>query len=278
LSRLAVLGHPVAHSRSPAMQNAALDALGLSDWSYEAIDVEPAEFERRTRELPEEDFAGVNVTIPHKEAALALAESSTEAAEEIGAANTLSFGEDGIRAHNTDATGLLTALPVPVEGRSALVLGAGGSARAAVWALAGEGATVAVWNRTPERADELVRDLAGAGRDTAAEGRLAPASTEQIRSNGFDLIVNCTAVGMRDEDPFAELPLEPERFDAEIVLVDLVYAGEESRLVRAARERSATTIDGLEILVQQGAESLRIWTGREPPLEVMRAAAKKGVA
>ena len=258
------------------MQNAALEALGLSDWSYEAIDVEPADFERRVRELPAEGFTGVNVTIPHKEAALAVADSSSEAADEIGAANTLSFGSDGISAHNTDATGLLTALPMPIEGRRALVLGAGGSARAAVWALAGEGATVAVWNRTPERADELVRDLAGAGRDTASEGLLAPVSTEQIRSDGFDLIVNCTAVGMRDEDPFAQLPLDPERFDAEIVLVDLVYAGEESRLVRAARERAATTVDGLEILVQQGAESLRIWTDREPPLEVMRAAARRG--
>ena len=271
-----MLGHPVAHSRSPAMQNAALQALGLADWSYEAIDVEPDEFEDRIRELPGEGFAGVNVTIPHKEAALAVADESTEAARQIGAANTLSFADGRIHAHNTDASGLLTAVPVPIENRRALVLGAGGSARAAVWALAGEGAAVAVWNRTPERADELVRDLAAAGRDTPAEGLLTPASTEQVRSDGFDLIVNCTAVGMRDEDPFAQLPVDPERFDAEIVLVDLVYAGAESRLVRAARERSATAIDGLEILVQQGAESLRIWTGSEPPLDVMRAAAKKG--
>lgn len=257
------------------MQNAALEALGLAgEWSYEAIDVEPGEFERRVRELPGEGFAGVNVTIPHKEAALRVSDAASEAAQEIGAANTLSFGGDGIRADNTDATGLLAALPAPVEGRRALVLGAGGSARAAVWALAGQGTTVSVWNRTPERADELVRALASAGHDTPAEGRLAPVSSEQIRGDGFDLIVNCTAVGMGDEDPFAELPLDPERFDAAIVLVDLVYAGGESRLVKAARERSATAVDGLEVLVRQGGESLRIWTGMEPPLEVMRAAAK----
>jgi shikimate dehydrogenase len=98
-------------------------------------------------------------------------------------------------------------------------------------------------------------------------------SAEQIRANGYELIVNCTAIGMRDEDPFDHLPLDPARFDADIVLVDLVYAGSESRLVREARERGARAVEGLEVLVRQGAESLRIWTGREPPLDVMRAAA-----
>lgn len=274
MNRLAVLGHPVAHSRSPTMQNAALEALGISaDWSYEAIDVEPAAFAARLRELPGEGFVGANVTIPHKRAALEAADWASEAATEIGAANTLSFAEGEIRAENTDATGLLSALPEAPAGRSALVLGAGGSARAAVWALAGQGASVSVWNRTPERADELIRDLAGAGAGTDAEGRLGPISGEQAKSNGFDLIVNCTAVGMADEDPFEELPLGPERFEAGIILVDLVYAGSESRLVREARERGATAVDGLEILVRQGADSLRIWTGLAPPLEVMRSAA-----
>jgi shikimate dehydrogenase len=273
--RLAVLGHPVSHSRSPAMQNAALEALGLGgEWSYQAIDLDPAEFEERTRGLPDQGFVGVNVTIPHKEAALAVADDASDAAQQIGAANTLSFADGAIRADNTDATGLIAGLPGPVDGRTALVLGAGGSARAAVWALAGQGALVSVWNRTPERADELVRDLAGAGAGTGAEGRLAPLSSEQARAGSFDLILNCTAIGMRDEDPFKHLPLDPERFDADIVLVDLVYAGSESGLVREARSRKARAIDGLEILVHQGAESLRIWTGMDPPLEVMRDAAR----
>ena len=273
MNRLAVLGHPVSHSRSPAMQSAALEALGLaSEWSYEAIDVEPARFAERSRALPGEGFVGVNVTIPHKEAALAIADEASEAAQQIGAANTLSFADGRIRAENTDATGLLAALPRPVSGKTALVLGAGGSARAAVWALAGEGAAVSVWNRTGSRTDELVRDLAVAGRDTPAEGRLAPVSGEQARASGYGLIVNCTAVGMHDEDPFEHLPIDPERLDAEIVVIDLVYAGSESRLMAEARRRSAEAIDGLEILVRQGAESLRIWTGMEPPLDVMRNA------
>jgi shikimate dehydrogenase len=267
MKRLAVLGHPVSHSRSPAMQTAALGALGIADqWSYEAVDVEPAEFGERTTELAGLGFVGANITIPHKEAALALADEASKSAAEIGAANTLSFGDSRIRADNTDASGLLAALPVPVEGRAALVLGAGGSARAAVWALAGRGASVSVWNRTPERAAELVRELAPA---TAVTG-------EQARARGYQVIVNCTAIGMRDEDPFEHLPLDPERLDRGVVVADLVYAGSESRLVREARKRGATAVEGLEVLVRQGAESLRIWTGMDPPLEVMREAARSG--
>jgi shikimate dehydrogenase len=277
MKRLAVLGHPVSHSRSPAMQNAALEALGLGrEWSYEAIDIEPSDFDSRTRELAGEGFVGANVTIPHKGAALALADDASESAVQIGAANTLSFRDGRIRADNTDASGLLAALPGRVAERTALVLGAGGSARAAAWALAEQGASVSVWNRTPERADELVRDLARAGMGTQTEGRLRPVTGPQARANGYDLIVNCTAIGMGDEDPFEHLPLDPERFDARVVLVDLVYAGSESRLVAEARGRQATVVEGLEILVQQGGESLRIWTGMDPPLDVMRDAARGG--
>jgi shikimate dehydrogenase len=127
VKRLAVLGHPVSHSRSPGMQSAALEALGLSpEWSYGAIDVDPAEFDDRVRVLPAEGYVGANVTIPHKEAALLIADQASEAASEIGAANTLSFGDGGIRADNTDAPGLLAALPDPVAEGSVLVLGAGG--------------------------------------------------------------------------------------------------------------------------------------------------------
>jgi shikimate dehydrogenase len=289
MKRLAVLGHPVSHSRSPAMQNAALEALGLAgEWGYAAIEVEPAEFAARTRALPQQGFVGVNVTIPHKEAALELADEASDDAEQIGAANTLSFREGVIHADNTDASGLLAALPDPVEGRRALVLGAGGSARASVWALAEQGAPVSVWNRTPERADQLVRDLARAlhktgsssaspaedPRISTAEGRLTAVTAEQIRANGYELIVNCTAIGMRDEDPFEHLPLDPDRLGKGIVVVDLVYAGSDGRLVREARSRGATAVEGLEVLVRQGADSLRIWTGVNPPLDVMREAAR----
>ncbi len=128
MPRLAVLGHPVGHSRSPAMHNAALAALGMEEeWSYEAIEVAPDAFEERVRAMPAEGFAGANVTVPHKGAALAVADEISEVAREIGAANTLVFAGGEIRAANTDADGLLAALPAPPGGRRTLVLGAGGA-------------------------------------------------------------------------------------------------------------------------------------------------------
>jgi shikimate dehydrogenase len=275
MKRLAVLGHPVSHSRSPAMQTAALEELGLSgEWTYEALDVEPDAFIERTLELPGEGFVGVNVTIPHKEMAPALADEASDAVHQIGAANTLSFADGVIRADNTDASGLLAALPEPVEGRAALVLGAGGSARAAIWALAESGAAVSVWNRTAARADELVLALARSGEGTSSEGRLRAVTADQVRGNGYEVIVNCTAIGMGDEDPFEQLPLDPDRLGEGMIVVDLVYAGSASRLLDEARERGASVVEGLEVLVRQGADSLRIWTGREPPLDVMRSAAR----
>jgi shikimate dehydrogenase len=260
------------------MQTAALEELGLaSEWSYEAIEMPPSDFERLTRALPGEGFVGANVTIPHKEAALALADSASAAAAQIGAANTLGFTAGKIAAENTDAPGLLAALGDSPAGKRALVLGAGGSARAVAWALAGQGATVEIWNRTGSRADELTRELSRSLGGSGDAPRLSAASTGQARSTTYELLVNCTAVGLEPgDDPFASLPLNPERLGRGTTVVDLVYGAEETALAGAARERRAKVVDGLEMLVRQGAESLRIWTGLEPPLDAMREAARRG--
>jgi shikimate dehydrogenase len=262
MPRLAVIGHPVAHSRSPAMQNAALAALGLGEeWSYEAIDVAPEDLEVRVAAMAEEGFAGANVTVPHKEAALALADLTSEMAKEIGAANTLVFTEGRVQAHNTDAGGFLAALPgTPLDAR-ALVLGAGGAARAVVWALLGEGARVDVWNRTGSRSEGLCAELGGNPVDSPAQP-------------DYDLIVNTSAAGLGGADPFTTLPLCRDGFVAGQVVVDMVYGGMSSPLLAAAAGAGANTVDGLEILVRQGALSLRIWTDRDPPLDVMRTAAR----
>jgi shikimate dehydrogenase len=261
MPRLAVLGHPVAHSRSPAMQNAALVALGLGEeWSYEAIEVAPEDLAARLGAMAGEGFVGANVTVPHKEAALALADFPSEVAKEIGAANTLVFAAEGIQAHNTDAGGLLASLPATPLNARTLVLGAGGAARAAVWALVGEGARVEVWNRTASRAEALCAQLGG--RPVAS-----PSQSE------YDLIVNTSAAGLDGADPFEHLPLAAGRFAAGQTVVDMVYGGRPSPLLAAAEAAGATAIDGLEILVQQGALSFEIWTGRKPPVDVMRAAA-----
>jgi shikimate dehydrogenase len=250
------------------MQNAALAELGLRDeWEYDAVEVAPEELEARVRELAAEGYAGANVTVPHKEAALALADEVSDAASEIAAANTLSFhpgaetGVPVVAADNTDAGGFLAALPSPPRGKRGLVLGAGGAARAVVWALVGAGAEVAVWNRTAARAEAIAAELGG-----TAVTEPAPAD--------YELIVNTSAVGLRGEDPFAHLPLAPDSFEPEQVVVDMVYGARPSALLAAAEAADATTVDGLEILVQQGALSLEIWTGRKAPLGVMRAAAR----
>ncbi|HYJ22359.1 MAG TPA: shikimate dehydrogenase [Solirubrobacterales bacterium] len=267
MPRLAVLGHPVSHSRSPAMQNAALAALGLGEeWRYEAIDVAPEELEACLRALPGEGFAGANITVPHKTAAFALADVSSEGAQRIGAANTLVFADGQIQAHNTDAGGLVAALPVAPRGARALVLGAGGAARAAIWALRTEGAIVDIWNRTSARAEEVHLELGGL--QIEVQGNAVTA----IDQSAYELIVNTTAVGLHGEDPFAHLPLRRDGF-SEQILVDMVYGDGPSTLSMAAAAAGATVVDGLEILVQQGALSLQIWTGLEPPLDVMRAAA-----
>jgi shikimate dehydrogenase len=260
--RLAVLGFPVSHSRSPAMQNAALEELGLAgEWSYEAVEVEPERFEALVREMATGEFAGVNVTVPHKQAALALADTPSAAAREIGAANTLVFREGRIEARNTDAPGLLAALPRSPKGQRALVLGAGGAARAAVWGLLGEGATVEVWNRTAARAEAICEELGGT-------------PVFEPDQAVYELIVNTSAAGLGGEDPFEQLPLAPERFAAGQTVVDMVYGERPSALLVAAESAGATVLDGLEVLVRQGALSLEIWTGREAPIAAMRAAAR----
>jgi shikimate dehydrogenase len=262
MPRLAVIGHPVAHSRSPAMQNAALAELGLGEeWSYEAIDVAPEAFEQRLREMAGEGFAGANVTVPHKHAALALADAPSEVAREIGAANTLSFVGKEIRAHNTDADGFLAALAASPRGRRALVLGAGGAARAVVWALEREGARVEVWNRTAQRAEEICAELGG-----------TPVSDPD--QSAYELIVNTSAAGLAGEDPFEHLPVAADRFSSGQTIVDMVYGDQPTALAGAAEAAGATVVDGLEVLVQQGALSLSIWTSREAPIATMRAAAR----
>jgi shikimate dehydrogenase len=236
------------------MQNAALAELGLGEeWSYEAIDVAPDAFEARVRRMADEGFAGANVTIPHKGAALALADESSETAGKVG-------------ADNTDAGGLLRALPGSPRGRRALVLGAGGAARAAIWGLAHAGAVVYVWNRTPARADATYAEI-------AAHIELGGAAEESPRQEDYGIIVNTTSVGLHGEDPFEHLPLSPGKF-ADQVVVDMAYGKEPSALLDAAERGGAHTVDGLEVLVQQGALSLEIWTGREAPIDAMRAAAR----
>ncbi len=264
MPRLGVLGWPVAHSLSPAMFAAAFAQLGMSGWRYQLLPVPPALVVETVRALPRAGLVGANVTIPHKHVALELADGASEAARGIGAANTLVFAADGtIAADNTDAPGLLAALGEPVAGRDALVMGAGGSARAVVWALRNAGAReVSVWNRTPDRACELAESL-------GARAVRAPVPA--------DLLVNCTAVGLGNSSTeggaLKQLGLSLDDLCRYSKVVDLVYGPVPTELLAAARTCGAKVVDGLEILVAQGALSFQAWTGREAPIEAMRAGA-----
>ncbi|MFI5003668.1 MAG: shikimate dehydrogenase family protein [Solirubrobacterales bacterium] len=290
MARLGVLGWPVAHSRSPAMHNAALRELGLGEWSYQRLPVPPELFEETVRALAGAGFVGANVTIPHKQAALALAGSASAAAREIGAANTLTFAAGGgIAAENTDAPGLIAAMERAghsPRGLTALVLGAGGSARAAVWALREAGAReVSVCNRTHARAVELASAL--------------DARAVELPERA-DILINCTSVGLAGaltgmgegpgssasgrlrhplvrparggESALNLLGLTHDLLGRYSYVIDLVYREGSTPLLAAAREHNVPTLDGLEVLVAQGALSLELWTGRPAPIEVMRAA------
>jgi shikimate dehydrogenase len=267
MARLGVFGWPVAHSRSPAMHAAAFAATGLDGWRYQRLPVPPALFSETARALGRAGFLGANVTIPHKEAALALADEAGPAAQAIGAANMLTFADNGaVRADNTDAPGLIEALGVSPRGLSALVLGAGGSARAAVWALLDGGASeVSVLNRTTSRAQALASEL-------GARAVTAPVTA--------DILVNCTSVGLGySSSPTDILKLIGVNLDdlgGYLHVVDLVYSDGPTALVEQARALCASVVDGLDVLVAQGALSFEQWTGHQAPRDVMRHAAAAG--
>jgi shikimate dehydrogenase len=245
------------------MMEAALAAVGLAGWRYQLLPIPPELVRETILALPRAGFRGVNVTIPHKGAALALADAASPAARAIGAANTLLFEPSGaVRAENTDAPALIAALPFSPSGRTAFVLGAGGSARAAVWALLNAGAAeVRIWNRRPDRARRLADELGAA----AADG-----------PGAADFLVNCTPVGMAaDPAGFKALPVAADELAMFECVVDFAYGEAETLLVRSARNLGVPAIDGLDLLVGQGALSFERFTGRAAPVEAMRAAARK---
>jgi len=257
-----IIGWPVEHSLSPAMHNAAFAALGLN-WAYAAFPVPPDRVEEAVRGLAAAGCAGLNVTIPHKEAVIACCSALSPAVEAIGAANTLvPDGDGGFRADNTDAAGFLRALdeqaPLDLDGRDALVIGAGGAARAVVFALRSRGARVGVANRTAARAAEL-------GDRVPFEPRAL-----DIAASVAALVVNATSLGLHGDGPPPELPLAG--LGPQQVVVDIVYRPGGTPWLAAVAARGARTVDGLGMLLHQGAASFAQWTGREPPLGPMREA------
>ena len=256
-----LVGHPVSHSLSPRMQNAAFAAAGL-DWAYVPLPVEPERLEAGMAGLADLGFAGATVTIPHKVAALAFCDELDPVAERAGSVNTLVVRDGRIAGSSTDGAAVVGA--AAVEGARALLLGAGGAAQAVATALCDAGcASVRVAARSPERAHALALRLTSLfpDRQVSGEESWPPAA------GGADLVVNATPV--RDD---ALVDLAGVR-----QVVDLAYRadGGETALVTAARAAGCErVVDGLDVLVAQGVASFERWTGVEAPLEVMRAAAR----
>jgi shikimate dehydrogenase len=271
----AVVGHPVAHSLSPPIHNAALRHDGLNA-VYLAFDVRPERFADAVDGMRELGAVGCNVTIPHKEAALEVAATRGPSAERIGAANTLVFASDGVVAHNTDpdgVRGVLTELSLDPRGNPCLVLGAGGAGRGAAWALAEAGADPLVLaNRTGERAVRLAADLAEAGFGCRHVGwEEAP----RAAASGA-IVVNATSVGLSDgASPLDETALRGVAVGGCRLVLDLVYAPGETALVRSAREHGLVAVDGLGVLVHQAASAYALFWGRAAPVDVMREAADR---
>ena len=259
-----VLGDPVAHSRSPAMHNAASDALGL-DRIYLALRVGAADLAAGVRGLQALGFEGANVTVPHKEAAFALCDTRSPEAELAGAVNTLRFADGGVEGHLTDGLGLVAALgAIP---RRATVLGAGGSARAVAAALLAAG--------TGEL-QLVARNAARAGALTAELRERFPAATiacgETAPPRGGGALIHCTPVG--GIAALEELPIAADAVRVMDVVADFAYRkdGSPTPLIVAASAAGIPVVDGLELLVRQGALAFALWTGIEPPLDVMRRA------
>lgn len=260
-ARCGVILHPAAHTRSPAMHNAAFRALGLRA-RYAAFDIPPQALCRAIAGARALGFRQLAVSIPHKETILPLLDEVDETAREIGAVNTVTREGERLLGSNTDWVGAIRAIErvTPLEGRRAVVLGAGGAARAVVYGLRRAGASVRVLNRDVERARALVQSLCG---NEAAAGGL-----DDLAASACDVLVNTTSVGLRSD----ESPVPAEALPEGAVVMDAVYDPPSTRLLRDAEERGCRAIGGKWMLVYQAAEQLRTWTQREAPIEVMAEA------
>jgi shikimate dehydrogenase len=254
------------------MHNAALQIVGLSDWRYEALPVEPEQLGEAVATLRGDDYAGANVTVPHKEAILPFLDGLTPVAEAIGAVNTIVKQAGRLIGHNTDAAGLLADLHthhVHISNRPVLVLGAGGAARAVVAACAGVGAHLRLIARRREQANSLILQSS-----THIELYDWTPLDFLRASDDCALILNATPVGMTpsvNASPWLDgTPFPPEAF-----VYDLVYNPAETRLVRQARAAGLRAATGLGMLIEQGALALELWTRKSAPREVMRKAAEE---
>jgi shikimate dehydrogenase len=265
-----VFGDPVSHSLSPAMHNAAFSALGM-DSVYHAFRVKPEKLEKAILGAEAMGFGGLNLTVPLKEAALELGCIKPDPlAERIGAVNTIVFGKNGeIKGYNTDGLGakqVLQDAAVEIKGSKIVVAGAGGAARAITFQLAADGAEIIIVNRTEERAIELAKDISA----TALSGKVEGRGLSELKNllQDANVLINTTTLGMYPNTDTAIATAED--LHPGLTVFDIVYNPLETRLLREAKASGAKTVSGVLMLVYQGAEAFRLWTGIEPPVELMK--------
>lgn len=272
---LGIIGWPVGHSLSPVMQNAAFQEEGMA-CHYAAFAVSPDDLPAALAGVRALGLLGLNVTIPHKSAVIPLLDEVAPSARQMGAVNTIVNRDGRLVGYNTDGWGFLASLEeagVNPEGLQAVVLGAGGAARAVAvnLALAGAGRII-ITNRTPARADALAAQVARVVPGAEVQAAAAGSEAERRALAGADLVVNCTPLGMHpdrtDLSPVGDIDILPEG----AVVYDAVYRPQETRLLREARARGLKTVSGLGMLIHQGACAWEYWFGRRGPAEAMRKA------
>ena len=277
---IALIGHPVAHSISPAFQQAALDELGV-DASYEAWDTPPDGLPEVIERLRSGTVLGANVTVPHKVEAMRLVDEPDGLCELVGAVNTIVNRDGRLHATNTDVAGILSALVAvgaELAGKNIVVIGAGGAARAVVVAMRRAGAAqVTVANRTEERARALVA-LGGTELDVRSCPLDLASERLRVALGAAHVVIQSTSLGMLHGPDELATPIPAELFRPWQVAFDLVYVPERTPFLEAAEQAGATPVGGLAMLVHQGAASFRLWTGQEPPLAVMFEAARAELA
>jgi shikimate dehydrogenase len=268
-----LIGHPVSHSVSPAMQNAALRASGLA-WQYDLLETPRAQLPAVVERLRADDCAGANVTIPHKEAIIEFLDHVTPTARQIGAVNTIVQREGKLIGENTDGYGVIQTLreaQVQLRDARVVILGAGGAARAAVFALAAENvASIAIINRTAARAHAL----AEAVRQHFPRLALCVNHIETLAD--AHIVINATSVGMTPNVNASPLPPNVT-LPRDVVVFDMVYRPRETQLLREARRAGARPLSGLGMLAHQGAAAFALWTGRAAPLALMFEMARRAV-
>ncbi|MCK4449746.1 MAG: shikimate dehydrogenase [Anaerolineae bacterium] len=271
-----LIGYPVEHSLSPAMHNSAFAALDLN-WCYVPLPVPPERLGEAVAGLRALGFVGANVTVPHKEAVMSYLDHVAPEAQAIGAVNTLVMREGRSIGHNTDWQGFLTALGeggFDPQDKRAVVLGAGGAARAVVYALAQTVAQVTVLNRTLARAQALVQDFSPLFPSLPLRSLPLTLQTLEERAAEAHLLVNATPIGTWPEVDKSIWP-EDLAFPGHLTVFDLVYNPRQTKLLRQARAVGAKVIGGLGMLVHQGAAAFELWTGEKAPVETMYEAASR---